>query len=91
MTGASASRKDGVEANLMERYKHSIYPGIAVTPAVLEVYGRPGSALAALVRATTSHLVTAERSEAMSSIWQSISVTLQTHNAKMIVECYHYI
>ena len=84
MSGGLACRKDGAAAEIYERYKHSLYPGVAVTPAILEAHGRPGEALIALVRGCTAHLQSAERSSAIASIWQSISVTLQNHNAKMI-------
>ena len=84
MSGGLACRKDGAAAEIYERYKHSLYPGVAVTPAILEAHGRPGEALIALVRACTAHLKSAERSSAMANIWQSLSVTLQTHNAKML-------
>ena len=50
MRNDGAARRDGVAAALMETHKRSSYPGVRVTPAVVETHGRLGKSLLAFIR-----------------------------------------
>ena len=45
MRNDGAARRDGVAAALMETHKRSSYPGVRVTPAVVETHGGLGKSL----------------------------------------------
>ena len=52
MRNGAAARRDGVAATLMENHKRASYPGIRVTPAVVETHGRLGKMLLAFIRSS---------------------------------------
>lgn len=85
MASLAAARRCGEASRIAETYKRSAYPGIAVTPAILEVHGRPGPAFVQLIRSATAHLEPGLRSSAVRKIWSRLAVVLQTHNALMIL------
>ena len=81
------SGKDGLAATQAVDKKHQRYPpaGGELVPAVLESGGRPSDELIAFVRTYGQGLEPADRSTVISFAWRSISRTLATGNAEMLL------
>ena len=67
----------------VKRSKYHLATGLV--PFILETAGRIGPAARAMVR-RLAPTEPAARSAAISSLWQSISVILQKHNGRLILD-----
>ena len=76
--------RNGAAAARAEDTKRLRYPGPALVPFALETLGRPGESATSFLRSlapTDPHA----RSKWLGSAWQTLSVVLQTGNAKLLV------
>ena len=77
-------QRSGAAAARAEDGKRLRYPGPSLVPFALEALGRPGQSAIAYLRSlapTEPHA----RSKWLGSTWQTLSVLLQTGNAKLLV------
>eukprot|EP00969_Alexandrium_andersonii_P205078 9061672-Alexandrium_andersonii.AAC.1 len=81
---ARAAQEDGAMAYAEEGSKRSKYKNAAgLVPFVLETGGRVGPAARALAR-RAAPTGAEERTQALGSLWQTLSVMLQKRNAIMV-------
>ena len=83
---AGAATHTGAAARILEGAKRRKYPGIAVTPFCVEAYGHFGESALSFVRFLSRGLPAHERGLQVSGMLQTISVTLQRANAKLVVQ-----
>ena len=67
-----------------EAFKRRKYRELRLMPAVVSHLGRPGADLATLIKSLSTQKDLGERSEAISSMWQSWSSTLMHWNAHIL-------
>jgi len=85
MRGGGAARRDGIAAAQMEAHKRHSYPGIRVTPAVVETHGRLGTSLLTFIRQAYGSLDDDERVAAVRATYRSFAVALQYGSAQSII------
>lgn len=85
MRHRAAVKTDGAAARLLEDHKRGLYPGVRLTPAILETHGRMGIALLTFIRSAFAHLPADARTAAVVDTYQSLSATLQRRNAGMLL------
>ena len=76
--------RSGAAAARAEDKKRLRYPGPDLVPFAIEALGRPGADAVNLLRALAP-ADPEERSAALGSAWQSLSVTLQIGNAELLL------
>ena len=79
-----ATAKDGSAAEREEQDKHKRYPGPFLTPAVLEVLGRPGEAAQQWLRSLHVDCPLDKRALLTQEAWQRLACTVQRGNAAML-------
>ena len=85
----AAARRDGVSAEREERDKRRRYAGLAISPCVFEVGGRPGGSAKGVIRALAVMAAGEEgASETAAQLWQEISIALQTATAWQVASAY---
>ena len=75
----------GISARILENAKRRKYPGITVTPFALEAYGQLGESALSFLRSLARGLSAAEQGPHVSKVMQSISSTMQRHNARIVI------
>ena len=82
---AGAASQSGVAARVLETVKRRKYPGASVTPFAVEAYGRLGESALSVLRALARKLPQDERGPYLAKIHQTLSATLQRHNARNVI------
>jgi hypothetical protein len=81
---AGAARRDGAAAATAARKKRGKYPGVDVTPFVIEDHGRFGEDALALVRRIAPQEA-GERIRALRGLYQTLGSVVQRHSADSLL------